>query len=205
MMFEKYIQIKNLMRLFQVYETPFVDDNTVGKTRYDASEKLLIAMCELEAVGKYPISSDLVDLITFVNDNYEARSLSDYLNKLHSYDHKLLHNQNSIVFSYHNLIEEALYQLPTRYSTENFINCDINFKAEYIMREKGVSNFLDVTFNSFKVTVERDHTLDSNTYIINDVVFENLKFSEMINVINYARFVKDLDLKTIQAAYYFLR
>jgi hypothetical protein len=202
MLFEKYIQIKNLMRLFQIYEKPFVDERSVGSIRYEGSERLLMAMCELEDTGKYPISSKLSDLTKFSDENYEARLLNEYLTSIPRYNKKLT-KQCLETLSYHSLHSDGLHRLPKHYMGDIYGNCDPDFNADYIIRDEVTSDFLDVNLQGFKVTVERDYALDEKTFIINGVIFEDLKFSEMINVITYARFVKQLNLQNTQAAFFF--
>lgn len=210
MLFEKYIKIKNLMRVHQLYQISFQDRTFINDEgsiddRDLPSEKLLSAMCELEREGKYPKSSELLDIIEFIENNPEAIELKIYLKNLDSYDVSLKKNQKMKTRIHHQINSDGLHHLPEKKSRDIYKNCCIDLSGDYIIswHEKGIT--LNINIDGFKIKAEMKYELPEDTYIINNVVFENLKFNELINIITYSKYVKDLNLQNTQAAFFFLK
>lgn len=207
---QEFITIKNKMDICKFYDpSKYYDIFIVNKKDYNCTigRLLVTAFCELENKNKYPKSSELNDLIIFANENPEAKKLNKYINDTPGYDQLLECNQSKETYYQHHMTLFSLKELSNRsykFSDFNPNFCIDNIISLYV-EEDDKGAYLNVNANGAFLKVEKLFEFNTKTFRVNDVMFENIEINNLINIINYANIVKELNLENIQAAYCFLR
>lgn len=211
MIAKEFISIKNKMDICKFYDTDkfynmFILNNQ-DNVHAVAARLIISIFCELESKNKYPKSSELNDLITFVNENPEAKKLKKYINDIPGYDPIWGLIQNKETYYQHRMSLFGLNELrhkSYKFSDFNSMHCLDNIISLY-GEEDDKGAYLNVNSNGSFLKVEKLFEFNTKTFRVNDVMFKNIEINNFINIINYANVVKELNLENIQAAYYFLR
>lgn len=211
MLANEFVAIKNKMDICKFYDlSKFYDIFILNNTDdvHCVAARLLVAVfCELESQNKYPKSSELNDLILFVNENPEAKKLNKYLNDIPGYDPLFGCKQTKETYYQHRMSLFGLNEL--RHRSYKFSDFNSNFCLDNIISLYGEEDdkgaYLNVNSNGSFLKVEKLFEFNTKTFRLNDVMFENIEINNLINIINYANIVKELNLENIQAAYCFLR
>jgi hypothetical protein len=207
---QEFITIKNKMDICKFYDpSKYYDIFIANKKDYNCTigRLLVTAFCELENKNKYPESSDLNDLIKFVNQNPEAKKLNNYINNIPGYTESLYCNQPQVTYYQHRVAMLELNEIKHR--SDKFSQFQPYYKLDNIislyLEEDKDGIYLNVNSNGVLLKVEKLHHFNKRSFKINGIMFEDIEINELINIINYATVVKELNLKTIQVAYNFLR
>jgi hypothetical protein len=206
----EFIKIKNKMDICKFYDSDkyydiFLvnkkDDNcTIGRL-------LVTVFCELEKQNKYPESTELNDLIKFVNENPEAIKLNNYIHNIPRYDEILYCNQPQETYYQHRIALLELNEIKHRSNKFSQYQpyCKLDNIISLYVEEFGNGSDLHVNSNGLILKVEKLNYFKKRSFKINEIMFEDIEINELINLINYATVVKELNLKNIQVAYNFLR
>lgn len=204
MNYAEYIKIQNLIHIYDFYGESFLKkeggfDMWTGRTHI-----LLKSMCELENDNKYPLSSDLPDLIDFIDNNPNARKTCDYVYNLPGFQASLGKNQHPGLYTQHGFVAMGLENLRTK-ALEKFNNeCAFKLNGNYRLRQDQTGIYLDIEFDDFSMKLEKRNEFLEKTFRINNVLVDNLTFHELINMITYSSAVKSLNKENTQAAHFFL-
>lgn len=204
MNYNEYIKIQNLINIYDFYGESFLkneggDDMWAGRTRC-----LLNAMCELANDNKYPISSDLPDLMDFVDNNTNAKKLNDYVYNLPGFQPSLGKNQTPGLYTQHGFVAMGLHNLRTRNLKYFNGECEFKLNGKYRLRQDQTGIYLNIEFDDFSLKLEKRNEFLEKTFRINNVLVDNLTFHELINMITYASAVKSISKENTQAAHFFL-
>lgn len=206
----EFIKIKNKMDICKFYDhSKYYDIFIVNKKDDNCTigRLLVTAFCELENKNKYPESTELNDLIKFVTENPKAIKINNYLNNIPRYDESLYCNQPPETYYQHRIAMLELNEIKHRCDKFSQFQpyCKLDNIISLYVEEDKDGSYLNVNSNGLLLKVERLHYFNKNSFKINEIMFEDIEINELINLINYATVVKELDLKNIQVAYNFLR
>lgn len=204
MNYNNYIKIQNLSHIYDFYGESFLrnesgDDMWANRTRW-----LLNAMCELANDNKYPLSSDLPDLMDFVDNNPNAKKLNEYILNLPGFQQNLGKNQPHGLYTQHGFVTMGLDNLRTRNLKYFNGECEFNLNGQYRLRQDQTGIYLDITFDDFSIQLEKRNEFLEKSFRINNVMVDNLAFYELINMITYASAVKAISKENTEAAHFFL-
>jgi hypothetical protein len=221
MLTPEYIKVNNLKKLTDFMGVPFyTDKQNTDNMWQNRTLFLLSCMCELEHENKLPKSEILNDLIDFLDENPTASKLREYLNMIPGYDEKNKKNQFMGTYEQHGYITMGLRELASGYYIRSgngilneYKNFNLNLEGSFIYSKNKNKHYLTINSDGFHIQLETEHEMldnsahkDNNRRCIkfNDRIFNNVSFSEIVNAITYARFVKDITIENTQAAYFFL-
>jgi hypothetical protein len=161
--------------------------------------------CEFENDNKYPSSTELDDIIMFVNNNPKSK-LNQYLNYIPTYKENLYCQQLRETYNHHLLVSLGFGEIKHRCrKMKNYQDTFDTSCIKLIIETKSdEGDYLMISVNDKVVTVEKVYN-DHNSFKINNKIFNNLALSDFINIINYNNYVTEMNLENIQAAHYFLR
>jgi hypothetical protein len=200
----EYIKLKNLINICKLCGVPTTNNDGALDMWISRSLMLVSAMCDLGYLNKYPASSSLADLITFVHNNPDAKELATYIEYLPGYDRKMGVNQNNSTLSQHGFIEMGLIGIFERKRFEYSKKCTLNLNADYLYREDLTGSYLDVEYEDFSIKLERRNEFKQNQFRINGKLIDDLAFHNVVNIITYSKFVNNITKENIEAIYYFL-
>lgn len=200
----EYIKLKKLINICKFYGIP-PTNNDGGLDMWTSRSLMLVsAMCDLGHLNKYPASSSLVDLITFVHNNPDAKELATYIDYLPGYDRKMGVHQNNSTLTQHGFIEMGLIGILERKEFEYSKKCTINLNADYLYRQDLTGSYLDVEYEDFSLKLEKRNEFKQNQFRINGKLIDDLAFHNVVNMITYSKFTKDISKENVEAIYYFL-
>lgn len=204
MNYNNYIKIQNLSHIYDFYGESFLrnesgDDIWANRTRW-----LLNSMCELANDNKYPLSSDLPDLMDFVANNPNAKKLNEYILNLPGFQPSLGKNQTPRLYIQHGYVTMGLENLRTRNLKYFNGECEFNLNGQYRLKQDQTGIYLDITFDDFSIQLEKRNEFLEKSFRINNVMVDNLAFYELINMITYASTVKAISKENTEAAHFFL-
>lgn len=204
MVVAEYIKLKNLINICKLCGVP-TTNNDGGLDMWTSRSLMLVsAMCDLGHLNKYPASSSLVDLITFIHNNPDAKELATYIEYLPGYDRKMGVHQNNSTATQHGFIEMALMGILQRKEFELNEKCTLNLNADYLYREDLTGSYLDVEYEDFSIKLERRNEFKQNQFRINGKLIDDLAFHNVVNIITYSKFTKNISKENVEAIYYFL-
>lgn len=206
----EFITIKNKMDICKFYDSKqYYDIFLINKKENDCTigRLLVTVFCELEKQNKYPESTELNDLIKFVNENPEAIKLNNYIHNIPRYDKSLYCNQPQETYYQHRIAMLELNEIEHRSNKFSKFQpyCKLDNIISLYNEEDGNGSYLNVNSNGVLLKVEQLNHFNKRSFKINGIMFEDIEINELVNLINYATFVKELNLKNIQVAYNFLR
>lgn len=200
----EYIKLKNLINICNFYGIHPTNNNGGLDMWTSRSLMLVFAMCDLSHLNKYPASSSLVDLITFVHNNPDAKELATYIDCLPGFDKKMGIHQNNSTLTQHGFIEMGLIGILERKEFEYSKKCTMNLNAEYTYRQDLTGYYLDVKYEDFIIKLENRNEFKQNQFRINGKMIDDLEFHHIVNMITYSKFTNDISKENVEAIYYFL-
>lgn len=209
MLKNELVDLYNQIKLYKFYDyelyyKTFVKDRT-SDMKYLSASLIMDNFCELENDNKYPESTELDDIIVFVNDNPQSK-LNQYLNYIPTYQENLYCKQLRETYNHHLLVSLGFGEIKHRCNKmKNYQNtCDTSYVKLIIETKSDEGDYLMISVNDKVVTVEKVYN-DNGSFKINNKVFDDLALPDFINIINYNNYVTEMNLENIQAAHYFLR
>lgn len=204
MNYHEYIEVKNLINIYEFYGESYLKPENGDHMWASRTRLLLNAMCELEKDNKYPASSGLHDIIDFVNNNQDAEKLKNYLNILPGFQPSLGINQGNDTYNQHGFVSMGLENLKQR--NLNNVNevCTFNLNGQFRLREDVTGMYLNIERDNFSIHLEKRNEFQEKTFRYNNIIVNDIEFSELINMIAYGDTVKIFSKENTQAAYFFL-
>jgi carboxypeptidase C (cathepsin A) len=205
MYYNEYIKIKNIANICGFYGETFLSNNS-GMDMWSSRALMLIeSMCELSYKEKYPQSSNLDDLTKFITENQDAVKLKNYLKILPGYKDSLGSNQSTGTYNQHGFVEMNLNGLAEQREQELNDRCTINHLGKYTLRTDQDGSYLDVVFNDYTVQIEKRNEFLQKTFRVNDTLVDDIELHNLVNIISYTQFTKNITKENIEAVYYLLR
>jgi hypothetical protein len=209
MLKEELLDYHNQIKLYKFYDyelyyKTFVKERT-SDMHYLNATIIMDYFCEFENDNKYPSSTELDDIIMFVNNNPKSK-LNQYLNYIPTYKENLYCQQLRETYNHHLLVSLGFGEIKHRCrKMKNYQDTFDTSCIKLIIETKSdEGDYLMISVNDKVVTVEKVYN-DHNSFKINNKIFNNLALSDFINIINYNNYVTEMNLENIQAAHYFLR
>lgn len=204
MIVAEYIKLNNIINICKFSGIPITNSDGSLDMWMSRSLMLVSAMCDLGHLKKYPTSTNLVDLITFVHNNSDAKELAFYVENLPGFDKKMGVHQNTSTIQQHGFIEMGLIGLLERKEFELNTRCTLNLNADYTYRQDLTGSYLDVVYDDFNIKLEKRNEFKQNEFRINGKLIDDLEFHNVINMITYSKFTNNITKENIEAIYYFL-
>ena len=83
--------------------------------------------------------------------------------------------------------------------------CTFNLNGQFRLREDVTGMYLNIERDNFSIHLEKRNEFQEKTFRYNNIIVNDIEFSELINMITYGDTVKIFSKENTQAVYYFLR